>query len=63
MLIALLVLPLYVPTLIFGISAIAAVVAPPGAFMASFLLLLALSLASLVLGPIAAAAALRMQLQ
>lgn len=62
MLIALLVLPLYVPTLIFGISAVAAVVAPPGSFGASFLMLAATSLASLVLGPIAAAAAIRMQL-
>jgi heme exporter protein B len=57
------VLPLYVPTLIFGISAIAAVVTPPGSFTASFLILLAVSLASLVIGPIAAAAALRMQIQ
>jgi heme exporter protein B len=63
LLIALLVLPLYVPTLIFGISAIAAVVTPPGSFTASFLILLAVSLASLVIGPIAAAAALRMQIQ
>lgn len=62
MLIALLVLPLYVPTLIFGISAVAAVVTPPGSFGASFLMLAATSLASLVLGPIAAAAAIRMQL-
>ena len=62
MLIALLVLPLYVPTLIFGISAIAAVVTPPGSFGASFLMLSATSLASLVLGPVAAAAAVRMQL-
>jgi heme exporter protein B len=63
MLIALLVLPLYVPTLIFGISAMASSVATPGSFTASFLILIAISLASLVLGPIAAAAALRMQLQ
>lgn len=62
MLIALLVLPLYVPALIFGISAVAAVVTPPGSFGASFLMLAATSLASLVLGPIAAAAAIRMQL-
>jgi heme exporter protein B len=62
MLIALLVLPLYVPTLIFGISAVAAVVTPPGSFGASFLMLAATSLASLVVGPIAAAAAIRMQL-
>jgi heme exporter protein B len=63
MLIALLVLPLYVPTLIFGISAIAAVATPPGSFTASFLILIAISLASLVIGPIASAAALRLQNQ
>jgi heme exporter protein B len=63
LLIALLVLPLYVPTLIFGISAIAAVVAPPGSFTASLLLLAALSLTSVVVGPIAAAWALRVQMQ
>lgn len=63
LLVALLVLPLYVPTLVFGISAIAAVVTPPGSFEASFAILCAISLASLVLGPLAAAAAIRMQLQ
>lgn len=63
LLLALLVLPLYVPTLVFGISAIAAVVTPPGSFQASFLILCAISLASIVLGPLAAAAAIRMQLQ
>lgn len=62
LLIALLVLPLYIPTLIFGISAISAVVTPPGSLEASFLLMSAVSLASLVVGPIAAAAALRVQL-
>jgi len=63
LLIALLVLPLYVPTLIFGISAVAAALAPPGSLAAPLLLLLALSLASVVVGPLAAAAALRAQLQ
>jgi heme exporter protein B len=63
LLIALLVLPLYIPTLIFGISAIAAVVTPPGSFAASFAILTAISLASIVLGPVAAAAAVRYQLQ
>jgi heme exporter protein B len=62
LLIALLVLPFYVPTLIFGISAISAVVTPPGSLGASFLILVAISLASLVVGPIATAAALRMQM-
>lgn len=62
LLIALLVLPLYIPTLIFGISAISAVVTPPGTLEASLLLLSAVTIASLVIGPIAAAAALRAQL-
>src|SRR5690606_37621785 len=62
LLIALLVLPLYIPTLIFGISAISAVVTPPGSLEASFLLLSATTIASLVIGPVAAAAALRAQL-
>lgn len=61
LLIALLVLPLYIPTLIFGISAISAVVTPPGDVWASFALLAAVSLASIVLAPIAIAAALRYQ--
>ena len=61
-LIALLVLPLYIPTLIFGISAISAVVTPPGSFTSSFLMVAAVSLVSLVIGPIAAAAALRAQM-
>jgi heme exporter protein B len=62
LLIALLVLPLYVPTLIFGISAINAALLGPVGFEASLLVLAAISLFTLVLGPIAAAAALRMQL-
>lgn len=63
LLLALVVLPLYVPTLIFGISAVSAVTLGTGAFQASFLLLVAISLASVVIGPIAAAAALRLQLE
>ena len=62
LLLALVVLPLYIPTLIFGITAVAAS-AGPGGLGASFLILLAISLASIVLGPLAAAAALRIQLQ
>lgn len=67
LLLAVLVLPLYVPTLIFGISAVSAAVIGPGgtagaAFTSSFLILLAISLASAVLAPVAAAAALRYQL-
>ncbi len=61
LLIALLVLPLYIPTLIFGIGAIAAMLGPGGS-EPSLLILGAISLGALVLGPIAAAAALRAQL-
>lgn len=62
LLIALLVLPLFVPTLIFGISAISGA-GVAGGFAAPFLILCAISLASLVIGPLAAAAALRFQMQ
>lgn len=63
LLVALLVLPLYIPTLIYGILTISAVVTPPGDALGSFLILSAVSVASMVIGPIAAAAALRLQLQ
>lgn len=62
LLLSLLVLPLYIPTLIFGISAISAVVLKSGSVEASFLILTSISLASLVVGPIASAAAIRAQL-
>lgn len=62
LLVAFLVLPFYVPTLIFGIAAISAILTPSGSLGASFLMLIAISLASLVIGPIATAAALRMQM-
>jgi len=62
LLLALVVLPLYVPTLIFGISAVSSVMGPSG-MGATFSILTAMSLGAVVLGPIAAAAALRIQLQ
>jgi heme exporter protein B len=62
LLLALIVLPLYIPTLIFGISAVSATAGISGTG-ASLLILLAISLAAVVLGPVAAAAALRIQLQ
>jgi heme exporter protein B len=62
LLLALIVLPLYVPTLIFGISAVSAGAGPEGVG-ASFLILAAISLVTMVLGPVAAAAALRVQIQ
>ena len=61
LLIALLVLPLYVPTLVFGIGAIGALLGPGGSG-SSLLILAAISLGAIALGPIAAAAALRAQL-
>ena len=63
LLLALLMLPLFVPTLIFGIDAVRAAIVDAAAFWPAFLILCAISLASLVLAPIAAAAALRFQLQ
>ena len=55
LLIALLVLPLYVPTLIFGMAAIGGELSPGGSLQ-PFLILTAISLAAVVLGPLAAAA-------
>lgn len=63
LLIALLVLPLYVPTLIFGISALNTAALSPDGYWQSLAILSAISLGSLVLGPIAGAAAIRAQLQ
>jgi heme exporter protein B len=59
LLLAVLVLPLTVPVLIFGVAAANAAIMGPAPFGPPFTILCALSLASLVLGPIAAAAALR----
>ncbi|MFN0191382.1 MAG: heme exporter protein CcmB [Aestuariivirga sp.] len=60
LLVSLLVLPLYVPVLIFGVSASAG---GPQIATAALLILLALALVSLVLAPLAAAAALRAYLK
>lgn len=62
LLLALLVLPLYVPTLIFGISAIGFAGFGQDGFGASLMILGAISLASIAAAPVAAAAALRLQL-
>jgi heme exporter protein B len=59
LLLALLVLPLYVPVLIFGVSAVSAATTGPASPWPPLLMLCALSLASIVLAPLAAAAALR----
>ncbi len=63
LLLALLMLPLFVPTLIFGIETVRSASLDSAAFLPSFLILCAISLASVVLAPVAAAAALRFQLQ
>ena len=63
LLVSLLVLPLYVPVLIFGVSASMAPGAGPDIATPSLLILTALALASLVLSPLAAAAALRSYLK
>jgi heme exporter protein B len=63
LLLAVLVLPLTVPVLIFGVAAANAVVAGPVPFGTPFTVLCALTLASLVIGPFAAAAALRQEME
>jgi len=63
LLLAVLVLPLTVPVLIFGVAAANAAIVGPAPFGPPFTILCALSLAGLVLGPLAAAAALRYGLE
>ena len=63
LLLPVLVLPLTVPVLIFGVSASNAAVIGPVPFGAPFTILVALTLATIVLGPFAAAAALRQGLE
>jgi heme exporter protein B len=59
LLLAVLVLPLTIPVLIFGVAAANAAVVGPAPFGPPFTILCALSLMSFVVGPFAAAAALR----
>jgi heme exporter protein B len=63
LLLPVLVLPLTIPVLIFGVSASNAALVGPVTFGAPFTILCALTLGSLVLGPFAAAAALRQGLE
>jgi heme exporter protein B len=63
LLLAVLVLPLTVPVLIFGVAAADAAVTGPVPFGTPFTVLCALTLASLVIGPFAAAAALRQEME
>lgn len=59
LLMAILVLPLTIPVLIFGVAATQAAIVGPMPFAEPFALLAALTLVSAVVGPVAAAAALR----
>jgi heme exporter protein B len=63
LLLAVLVLPLTIPVLIFGVAASNAAIIGPVPFGTPLTILAALTLASLVLGPLAAAAALRQSLE
>jgi heme exporter protein B len=59
LLMAVLVLPLSIPILIFGVAAASAAITGPAPFGTPFQILCALTLGSLVVGPFAAAASLR----
>jgi heme exporter protein B len=63
LLLAVLVLPLTIPVLIFGVAASNAAIVGPVPFGTPFTILCALTLMSLVIGPFAAAAALRQELE
>lgn len=63
LLLAVLVLPLTVPVLIFGVAAANAAVTGPTPFGTPFTILCALTLGSLAIGPFAAAAALRQEME
>jgi heme exporter protein B len=63
LLLAVLVLPLTVPVLTFGVAAANAVVTETTPFATPFTILCALTLASLAIGPFAAAAALRQEME
>jgi heme exporter protein B len=59
LLVSVLILPLAIPVLIFGVSASYASVSDPAPFLPPFLILCALTLVFAVVGPVSAAAALR----
>lgn len=63
LLLSLIVLPLYVPILVFGVSAVQATTMGPSGGMQTMLVLAALTLGSLAIAPFAAAAALRAHLR
>ena len=59
LIVSLLILPLYIPVLIFGVAATAGVSTMPGLSLAARLILIAIMLTALVVAPIASAALLR----
>jgi heme exporter protein B len=59
LMISVLVLPLTIPVLVFGVSATYAAITDPAPFLPPFLILCAITLFFAVIGPVAAAAALR----
>ena len=63
LLLSLIVLPLYVPVLVFGVSAIQATISGPSGGQQTMMILGALTLSSVALAPVAAAAALRAHLR
>ena len=63
LLLSLVILPLYIPTLIFGVNTVASAIAGPASPWPPLMILAALSLISLVIGPWLAAMALRVHLQ
>jgi len=60
LLLSILVLPLCIPVVIFGVGAVRGAVTDPDPFLAPFLLVSAISLFFMVIGPLAAAMALRL---
>ena len=62
-LIAVLVLPLTIPVLIFGVLAASGAISEPEPFLSPFLILCAFTLVAAVFTPVAAAAALRLSLE
>lgn len=63
LLVAVTVLPFTIPVLVFGVSAAASTIIGPTPFLPPFLILVALTLVSAVVAPIAGAAALRASLE
>jgi heme exporter protein B len=59
LLVSVLILPLAIPVLIFGVSAAYGAVADPNPFLPPFLILCALTMGFAVIGPLAAALALK----